>query len=250
MQIDKQTDRSSSRLILFFNGWSASPALFRRFADKAEADVWVCYDYCDLTFDDAIRTYTDIHLIAWSLGVWVAEQIAGRYPRLPIRTATAVNGTPYPIDERYGIPPTLFRATLDNLSPEGIARFTRRMCGSRKILDEYARTPARPAEAVEAELHALYRLIRTDNRLNRAGLPSDLSGDAVNGELSSAHSTVAAVETGHPRLPWSHAVLSQHDRIFPPENLRRYWAGRCPVSEPEAPHYPFYLWNEWKELCQ
>lgn len=248
MQIDKQINRQSSRLILFFNGWSASPDLFRRLEEPAHTDVWICYDYRDLTFDDAIAKYADIHLIAWSLGVWVAEQIGRRYPSLPIRTATAVNGTPHPIDERYGIPPALFQGTLANLSSQGIERFTRRMCGNRSIREAYHRIPARPTETVEAELHALYRLILSASSAHACAawdtskrLSNDLAGLQASAENPSAQTS--------PRLiPWSNAILSRHDRIFPPENLLRYWAGRCPISEPEAPHYPFYLWNQWQAL--
>lgn len=252
MQIDKQIHRPSSRLILFFNGWSASPDLFRYLVPPEEADVWICYDYRDLIFDDTIAHYSDIHLVAWSLGVWVAEQIGRQYPALPIRTATAVNGTPHPIDDRYGIPLALFQGTLANLSPEGIARFTRRMCGNRQLLEAYNRVPCRSTETVEAELHALYRSIRSANEVPVPAMgaptecfPKGIPHADINLCLPSGSPLDDALQ---PSIPWSHAIISQHDRIFPPDNLRRYWSGRCTVSEPEAPHYPFHLWNQWNEI--
>lgn len=252
MQIDKHIHRSSSRLILFFNGWSASPDLFRPLAPPEETDVWICYDYRDLTFDDTIKSYSDIHLVAWSLGVWVAEQIGKQYPALPIRTATAVNGTPHPIDDRYGIPPALFQGTLANLSSEGIARFTRRICGNRQLLETYNRVPCRPTEIVEAELHALYRFIRSANDVPTPSLatpteclPEGIPNKGTNLPSPSGFPLEDALPSS---IPWSHAIISQQDRIFPPDNLRRYWAGRCALSEPEAPHYPFHLWNQWQEI--
>lgn len=231
MQIDKQINGHASRLILFFNGWSAAPGLFRRLSEKADADVWICYDYRDLRFGESLDRYTDIHLIAWSLGVWVAEQIGRRYPSLPLRTATAINGTPRPIDEKYGIPPALFQATLDNLTADGIARFTRRICGQRDVLDAYRQIPERPAAAVKEELQSLYQVIQAEE-----APPVPMLIDPQAGH------------TSHSPIPWSNIILSRHDRIFPPDNLRRYWAGRCPIHEADAPHYPFYLWKQWHEI--
>lgn len=228
MQIDKQINDHASRLILFFNGWSAAPGLFRRLSEKADADVWICHDYRDLRFAESLDRYTDIHLIAWSLGVWVAEQIGRRYPNLPIRTATAISGTPRPIDEEYGIPPALFRATLDNLTADGIARFTRRICGKRAILDAYRQVSERPAEAVKEELQSLYQAIQTEKT---TGVPTKIDW-----------------HPGHTSIPWNNVILSRQDRIFPPDNLRRYWAGRCPIHEADTPHYPFYRWKQWQEI--
>lgn len=229
MKIDKQLHPGASRLILFFNGWGAPPELFRRLAVPPATDCWIAYDYRNLTFDDAIRQYTDILLIAWSLGIWVAEQIGRRYPSLPIRSAVAVNGTPRPIDAGYGIPPALFQGTLAHLSREGIDRFTRRICGNRSILETYRQAPARPTDAVEEELLSLHQAILSEETQR----------------VSTAQDVLQALPA---YIPWSQAILSRHDRIFPPENLRRYWSGRCPVFEAEAPHYPFYLWTQWNEL--
>ena len=47
---------------------------------------------------------------------------------------------------------------------------------------------------------------------------------------------------------WTQALISSKDRIFPTENLRAFWQGRCPITEIEAPHYPFYLWKQWDEI--
>lgn len=243
MKIDKQLQPQASRLILFFNGWSAPPALFRRLAVPPGTDCWIAYDYRDLTFDDTLLQYTDIRLIAWSLGVWVAEQIGRRYPSLPIRSAVAVNGTPCPIDPAYGIPPALFQGTLAQLSPGGIDRFTRRICGNRAIWETYRQVPARPTDAVEEELHSLHQAILSEETQRVPPAQDSLMTFPLATSLSSP--PLASPPTS---IPWSRAILSRHDRIFPPENLRRYWSGRCPLFEPEAPHYPFYLWTQWNEL--
>lgn len=231
MKIDKQTHLPSRQLLLCFAGWSASPEIFRRLRveapeeGNANTDVWICYDYRDLSFPENIDSYETIRLVAWSLGVWVAEQLfAGRLAayRPLLKSAVAVNGTGRPIDDRYGIPATIFQATLEYLTPEGIGRFIRRMCGNRTVLAAYARIPSRPSDEISEELHRLYEQIQSP----------------------------VARETAAPTglFPWTQAILSTDDRIFPFENLRRYWQSRCPIREIEAPHYPFYIWKQWNEL--
>lgn len=231
MKIDKQTRLPSRQLLLCFAGWSASPELFRRLTadgpdgENADTDVWICYDYRDLSFPATIDAYETIRIVAWSLGVWVAEQLfsgpLGAYRPL-LTSAVAVNGTGRPIDHRYGIPETVFQGTLQHLTPEGIARFVRRMCGNRTVLTAYACIPSRPADEISEELRRLYEAIQSPAENETAGPPDP--------------------------FPWTLAILSTADRIFPYENLRRYWQGRCPVREIEAPHYPFYLWKQWNEL--
>ena len=229
MKIDKQTHPTARHLLICFAGWSASPAVFRRLEmetveEKEETDIWICYDYRDLSFPEEPGRYESIRIIAWSLGVWVAEYLFSRSLspyRSAVKTAMAVNGTARPIDDAYGIPPAIFEGTLQHLTPDGIDRFIRRMCGTRSVLAEYVRTPLRPLDEIAAELHHLYGAIRQE------------SG-----------SQIPATSP----LPWSGAILSTQDRIFPPDNLRRYWLDRCPVREIDAPHYPFYLWQKWNDL--
>ena len=51
-----------------------------------------------LAFDtDLLETYSQITLIAWSMGVWAASQIMKQYPHLPVSQSIAINGTLYPI---------------------------------------------------------------------------------------------------------------------------------------------------------
>lgn len=229
MKIDKQTRPNARHLLICFVGWSASPTIFRQLEtetaeEKEETDIWICYDYCDLSFAEEPGKYESIRIIAWSLGVWVADYLFSHNLspyRSAVKTAIAVNGTGRPIDDTYGIPPAIFEGTLQHLTPDGIDRFIRRMCGSRSILAEYARIPSRPLDEIAAELHHLYGAIK---------------------EEAASQTPVASP------IPWTGAIISIQDRIFPPAHLRRYWQGRCPVREIDAPHYPFYLWKKWNDL--
>ena len=203
----------ASSLLLFFSGWSASAELFASLEADEDADVIICYDYRDLTFEEDLSLYKEIHLVAWSMGVRMAEiALGGRYK---FASATAINGTPCPIDDSYGIPTNIFLGTLNGLTPDTLLRFNRRMCGTREILGGYQSVPARPFDEVRDELRAIH-----SHCLHAQGEP----------------------------IPWTRAIVGTGDRIFPSSNQLAYWEGRCPVLEIASPHYPFYLWTRWREL--
>lgn len=217
MKIDKLINTSQSKLLLFFAGWSASPGSFSHLVAAEDTDLWICYDYRDLTFDEDLSAYREIHLVAWSLGVWVAS-VVFREKEWSFTDAIAINGTTCPIHDRQGIPDAIFKGTLENITEEGMHRFNRRMCGRKEILQAYEQIPARPLDEIREELLYLYEQI-----------------------------TESAPVTSDSFL-WTRAFISSADRIFPTENLRAFWQGRCPVTEIEAPHYLFYLWKQWNEL--
>lgn len=220
MIIVKQQQPPSEKLLLFFAGWSARPEVFARLEAQQGTDVMLCYDYRDTTFAEDLSRYNEIHLIAWSMGVRMAElSVGGKYS---FATATAINGTPCPIDDAFGIPEKIFRGTLDNLTADGLHRFNRRMCGSREILAQYEAFPARPLEEVRDELQHIYNLCHSQS----TGMPGN--------EAAS--------------IAWTRAIISSADHIFPTANQHNYWHGRCPLTEITAPHYPFYLWKQWNEL--
>ena len=220
MNIYKQTKTGNSQLLLVFSGWAASPEVFRQLETEPDTDLWICYDYRGMDFEgEALSGYRKIRLVAWSLGVWAASVVFGKKP-VSFTEAIAVNGTPCPVHDQWGIPETIFRGTLDNVTEEGMRRFNRRMCGKRDILQAYEQIPPRPLADIREELEYLYA------------------------EIKKA-SPASALFNG-----WTQALISSKDRIFPTENLRAFWQGRCPITEIEAPHYPFYLWKQWDEAIE
>ncbi len=204
---------NASSLLLFFSGWSAPPELFTSLEADKDTDVIICYDYRDLSFDEDLSHYKEIHLVAWSMGVRMAElALGGRYS---FASATAINGTPCPIDNAYGIPSDIFLGTLNGLTPGTLLRFNRRMCGTREILGGYQSASARPFDEVRDELMSIH-----NHCLHTVGGP----------------------------ILWTRAIIGTGDRIFPSANQLAYWKGRYPVLEIASPHYPFYLWTRWREL--
>ncbi len=209
MKIKKIQQGVGRKLYLILNGWSAAPELFEALPLPAEADVWVGYDYRSLTFPESLARFEELHLIAWSLGVWVATALWGSAS--PFTTTTAINGTPFPIHAEWGIPPAIFEGTLAHLDADGFRRFDRRMCGDRVTLQHYQQlTPIPEADKAE-ELQALYQTIGA-----------------------------TAIDPLQAATFWQRAIISSADRIFPTANQQAYWTGKAEVLLIEGSHLPFY----------
>lgn len=199
--------RGTDNLLLFFAGWGMDARPFAEL-DHIGCDCCVCYDYTDLDFDTVpLLGYQSIEVYAWSFGVWAASVVLTATD-LPIRHATAVNGTPCGIDSQRGIDPEIFQATLEHLDPTSLNKFYRRMCNDRETLNRFLdRLPAREITDLRTELEAIGTGI--------AGLPA-------------------------PSFRWNRAIVGSKDRIFPPENQLKAWEEICPVTTVDAAHYlPF-----------
>lgn len=179
--------------------------------------MWVVYDYRDWHFPADASQYEEVKIIAWSLGVWVATRLCVTWENIQWGTRIAINGTPYPINDKEGIPESIFRGTLEHLSAEGMRRFVRRMCGSREALSIYNSVPSRPLEVIREELQWLY-------------------------------TEICAHEEGKRCFTWTKAWGSIADRIFPIGNQRNAWQRLgVELCEIDAPHYCFYKTSQWKE---
>ena len=111
-------------LIVVALGWASEPRLVQNIPTEGY-DVLVLYDYRTLEPLAAADTasYGQITLLAWSFGVWVAEQVCRD---IPFRRAVALNGTPLPVDARYGIPPQAMAVTRQGIRRTGTDLFDRR----------------------------------------------------------------------------------------------------------------------------
>ena len=200
---------NNPRLLLFFAGWGSDEHLFgRQVADGY--DYLLCFDYRNLDFDyTLLEGYREIRLLAWSMGVWVAGQVlAGK--NYPWQEKVAVGGTPYPIDDRRGIPEAIFRATLENFSDAALVRFRRRICGTAAQVKEFlSHQPYRTTKELQEELQAL------DDCVHR--LPA-----------------VA--------FRWDKAIVGTNDKIFPPANQRNAWQG-VEILEKAVEHYDGALFD-------
>lgn len=207
-------------VIVFAAGWAGSDELVRHVALPQKYDFLCLFDYRALPsaaeaeeLFALLAPYRERHLAAWSFGVWAATRIFDNSP-WAWDSATAINGTPIPVSDAYGIPERAFAVTVRSIGAAGTAKFLERMCGTPESLREYCKhRSTRPLDEIYDELVSLGRQAAADSLLRP--------------------------ERGF----WTGAVIGGRDAIFPPGNLSAYWeAARVPVTLVEdMPHYPLHV---------
>lgn len=210
-------NEGNSRLILLFGGWGSGPEMFSGCKAESGYDMLLFYDYRDLDFNDGLLcSYQEIRLIAWSMGVWVADTVLGASETGTgvadrISEAIAVGGTLSPVDDESGIPSAVFKGTLDNLSDGSKAditlrKFRRRMCGDH--LDYFS-----------------------------SHLPSGTAAE-LRDELAFLNEAVSRKPADVRHRRWDYAVIGEQDMIFPAENQERAWKGRAGrIIRTGSPHF-------------
>lgn len=221
MRVHWQVREGHPRLLLFFNGWGMDERLLAMIDPPAGRDLLAVCDYTDLRGADVVRAavarYPAADLVAWSMGVWAAATVFGAGSG-QFGKAVAVNGTGRPIDDDYGIPASLFHATLDGFSERARDSFFRRMCDGRETCGEFL--PHAPLRGVEDQRRELLALARD------------------------------AAEGAAPPGPFTSAVVGTRDRIVPPENQERYWQGAIPCRRVQLPHLPFSRRSGWGVILE
>ena len=206
-----------------------TPATVSHLTLPDQCDLLALYDYRDLEQSDDLAdlpwdSYEAVTIVAWSLGVWAAEQVVPHWSILPTKQRLiAVAGSPYPMHDQWGIPKQIFVGTLEGLTDENRQRFNRRMCGGKRYKQLYDILSERPTTELRDELQAVYDSLATPE---------------------------ASGSTPHTRLAWDLAIIGERDQIFPAKNLSTLWkAVNVPtLLLPDGYDYLFDLWQSWSEL--
>lgn len=181
-------NNNSTRLILIFNGWGVGIDIFNQ-VNKPGYDVAVVYNYSNSELDIApLRSYSEICIIAWSMGVWHADKFIRSHENLPITRCVAINGTLAPIHLSLGIPPKVFQLTAALPDEQAHAKFLRR-----------AGAPIYPGADIAAlrdELTIIGNRCATDDNLKASDIDTSL---------------------------WDEIIISDNDRIFPLDNMLQAW---------------------------
>jgi biotin synthesis protein BioG len=210
----------NNELVVVYGGWGTDEYVFAPLCND-EFDFILFYNY---SADEALvipetKKYDKITLIAWSLGVWAAEYLSPKTNIKPDVTI-AVNGTPIPADDHYGIPLSIFDNALDNITEVNIGRFYLRMFGCVK---KNAGGPElvfqRTLKSLQDELRWLY------NRI---------------------------MEQKEPGFRWDYAISSEYDNIFPASNQISYWNKTKNTSHIilPLPHFFFYDWKSFADFIK
>lgn len=204
---------TSDRLLLIFTGWASDERLFLNYSGIKE-DLCVCSDYRTWELNtEFLSRYKEIRVIAWSLGVFVANKVLANQ-HLPISEATALNGTLRPIDDQEGIPLAIYNGTEQHLSAENLLKFYRRMCADSIRYREFLQHTV-PASI--PELQDALRNIRTTQE----------------NEINYSEQTI-----------FTNVIIGLSDRIFPPENQKQAWRNFPSVRMEKIAHYDENIWNK------
>jgi hypothetical protein len=208
-------------LLIFFNGWGMDEKPFLPLVSQ-RLDVYMLCDYRDLSLPESLvalaAPYSEVHVLAWSLGVWAAWKNQAEWPAAPA-SITALNGTLQPINSRFGIPPVIFDATLAQLSPETLTAFYHNMFPSETTAMEFMQlAPVRPWEKIRDELAQLRAAILAE--------PGFAGGKAT-------------------PQPFGRVLIGMQDRIIPAAAQRRFWQGHPACRRLEIGHFPFYAEPQW-----
>lgn len=208
--------KQNNTLIIFFSGWGSDYRPFYSIL-AVDVDVLMLYEYHQIQLPDDFMaitaSYQMVKILAWSLGVWVANKLIPHCD-IVIEKAVALNGTLNPIDDLSGIPVAVFDGTLKNLNAHSLVSFYRRMfSNSKHQLLFKQNTPQCSVEKLVLELRCLRE------------------------QVANAENSL-----------FTKALVSNDDSIFPAINQLRFWQDKLPVSSVSAGHFPFYGFETWDEI--
>ena len=122
----------------------------------------------------------------------------------------AINSTNKLIDNSYGIPDKIYRATAKFLNEQNCDKFIKNMFQNGKLNPQIIIT--RPIEELREELFEIQKI----------NLDSELKFDKV--------------------------IISKDDKIIPTKNQLAFWENKADIELINSTHCPFENYKSWKEL--
>ena len=217
MQYHWLSKNNNENLIIFFSGWSFDYRALSSLSSE-NCDVLCVYDYTEISpLEPQLPYYKQVHLIAWSMGVFAAWQVRKSLPELSRKIA--INGTPRPIDDKFGIPEKIFKMTLDNLNPSVLEKFRKNMFSNEEEYENFIKNvPLSNFENSKKELVNLER------------------------EIKSAEDAYTDF--------YDYAIISGRDKIFPCKNQLRFWEERVKTINLDCGHFPFGQFESWNDIIE
>ncbi len=208
--------QNNYKLIIFFAGWSFDYKPFE-FLKCGNFDVLIIYDYNDLELPQ-IPEYKEYFLISWSMGVYTSYILKDKLPKFTKKIA--INGTPFPVNDEYGIPLKPFILTLRHAKTGLEGKFYQNIFDLKEEYERYTKTP------VERPI---------DNRVS---------------ELNSLYSKIKSTEISYQNY-FDTAIISNNDKIIPTKNQINFWKGKADIRTVESGHFLYYNFTSWNEiLCK
>ena len=216
MQSHWLNKQNNNKLIIFFTGWSFDYKPFE-FLNCEDFDVLIIYDYNDLELPQ-IPEYKESFLISWSMGVYISYLLKDKLPKFTKKNA--INGTPFPVNDEYGIPLKPFILTLRHAKTGLERKFYQNIFNSE---DEYTRYTKTQVERT------------IENRVS---------------ELNTLYSKIKSTEISYQNY-FDTAIISNNDKIIPTKNQINFWEGKAEIKTVESGHFLYYNFTSWNEiLCK
>ncbi len=194
---------TNKKLIIFFNGWGMDEKIVSHL-ECEDYDVVVLYDYNDLELDIQslnLSQYTEKHIVAWSMGVMVATL----FNFGEIKTSTAICGTPFAIDNEYGIPERIYNLTIKGFSETSSKKFMERMFIEKPSIETF----------------------------------SDRTFDSKLSELKKMLEYKPNTE-----FQYTKAIVGSDDKIIPTKNQLNYWDNPITINSGHCPFMLYKKWTE------
>lgn len=216
MQSHWLNKQNNNKIIIFFTGWSFDYMPFE-FLNCEDFDVLIIYDYNDLGLPQ-IPEYKEYFLISWSMGVYTSYLLKDKLPKFTKKIA--INGTPFPVNDEYGIPLKPFILTLRHAKTGLEGKFYQNIFNSE---EEYARYNKTQVERT------------IENRVS---------------ELNNLYSKIKSTEISYQNY-FDTAIISNNDKIIPTKNQMNFWKGKADIKTVESGHFLYYNFTSWNEiLCK
>ena len=236
MNITYLAESTKDTLVVFFGGFASLPHHFAHL--HATTSVVMCYGYQRLDSMQELRTilntYKNRILIAFSMGVCVAAKLLDS---VCFDKAIAINGTSAGIDDTFGISNKLFMRTVQSLD---VAMFGRMLFGTNSLesnkpkylhsnLDFRESTALDSASSHFCELFAPREILLEELASLQYFCSCDQNLDFL----------------------YTSALIAREDKIFPPSACERFFIQKpnVKIHYLNAPHFVFYHFNTWEELC-
>ncbi len=191
--------QNNNKLIIFFNGWGMDDTVIKHL-EPDDYDILTVCDYNELLRLPQVSKYKKIHVVAWSMGVMMASLYdCGQI------SATAVNGTLFPIHQEYGINPRVYKLMENNFDNSSRQKFIRNMFD---VIPAEFTLPARSTENQKSELAALRKY------------------------------------KSYEGYKYTRVIVSSNDKIIPTQSQMNYWKQAEIVSGGHCIFFNYSKWKE------
>lgn len=216
MQYHWLNKQNNKKLIVFFCGWSFDNHPFERL-ECGDFDVLMFYDYKNHELPVEIPVYEEYYLITWSMGVYIAYLLKDKLPKFIEKIA--INGTPFPIHNEFGIPERTFDLTLKYVDTGLQGKFQRNLFKEEQDYEKYLQNPVKRKIPEQAQ------------------------------ELISLKDFISSADVSYENF-YDRAIISSVDKIVPTRNQLNCWKDRAEIVTIESGHFPFYSFKTWEDILK